>query len=278
MLRFYVRVWLLFTLLMAFESFMLNFLPDLGIIGTLKAHGIFPNMSLNVSAGKSISLFLGWTGFGLMCASNVYSLRKRFMGNHGGPLSHWLDFHIFCGLLGPTFILFHSNFKIGGLVAISFWSMMVSFASGIVGRYFYLQVAAQKNELDRYALTCAQNFARSVALSKAESERLQQSAELIACIPANPADLGMVRSLYLSLKGDLRMHFSFANFTAGLPAEASAWLERMVVTRRRSIFFEHFRRLMGYWHSFHMPFALFMYVVAVIHILTATLLAVGEVT
>jgi hypothetical protein len=277
MLRIYVRVWLLLSVVMFFESFMLNFLPDLGIIGTLKAHGFFPNMSLNIHPGKSISLFLGWTGFGLMCASNVYSVRKRFMGEKGGPISHWLDFHIFCGLVGPTFILFHSNFKIGGLVAISFWSMVVSFLSGVVGRYFYLQIAGQKNELDRYVQTCRDNFARSVNLGKEEVERLQESAQLMACIPVNQTDAGIISSLYRSLRGDLRMHFSFANFTAGMPADAASWLERMVIAKRRSIFLESFRRLMGYWHSFHMPFAIFMYVVAVIHILTATLLGVGEV-
>ena len=40
----------------------------------------------------------------------------------------------------PYMILFHTAFKFGGLVAISFWSMVAVFLSGIIGRFIYLQI------------------------------------------------------------------------------------------------------------------------------------------
>ncbi|MBN1199798.1 MAG: hypothetical protein JXA23_10635 [Bacteroidales bacterium] len=37
-------------------------------------------------------------------------------------------------------MLFHTSFKFGGLVAISFWSMAAVFFSGIIGRFIYIRI------------------------------------------------------------------------------------------------------------------------------------------
>ena len=57
-----------------------------------------------------------------------------------GVLKHWLEFHIFLCTLGPILVLFHTSFKFGGLVSISFWSMVAVVASGVAGRFIYLQI------------------------------------------------------------------------------------------------------------------------------------------
>ncbi len=57
-----------------------------------------------------------------------------------GLLKYWLEFHIFLCTLGPLLVLFHTAYKFGGLVAISFWSMVAVFLSGIIGRFIYLQI------------------------------------------------------------------------------------------------------------------------------------------
>ena len=67
--------------------------------------------------------------------------RKRYrILSRIGLLKHWLEFHIFLCTLGPILVLFHTAFKFGGLVAISFWSMVAVFLSGIIGRFIYLQI------------------------------------------------------------------------------------------------------------------------------------------
>lgn len=71
----------------------------------------------------------------------IYILRKRLRSlSRLGLLKHWLEFHIFLCTLGPLLILFHTSFKFGGLVAVSFWSMVAVFLSGIVGRFIYIQI------------------------------------------------------------------------------------------------------------------------------------------
>ena len=72
---------------------------------------------------------------------SAYMARKRFRLLHRiGILKHWLEFHIFLCTLGPILVLYHTSFKFGGLVAISFWSMVAVFLSGVIGRFIYIQI------------------------------------------------------------------------------------------------------------------------------------------
>jgi len=71
----------------------------------------------------------------------MYMARKRMRSlARLGRLSHWLEFHIFLCTLGPLLILFHTSFKFGGIVAVSFWSMVAVFLSGIIGRFIYIRI------------------------------------------------------------------------------------------------------------------------------------------
>ena len=72
---------------------------------------------------------------------SLYMARKRYrIFSRLGFLKHWLEFHIFLCTLGPILVLFHTSFKFGGIVAISFWSMVAVFLSGIIGRFIYIQI------------------------------------------------------------------------------------------------------------------------------------------
>ena len=57
-----------------------------------------------------------------------------------------------------------------------------------------------------------------------------------------------------------------------LPPGARLALVTYAVARRRLTYLEQSRKLMGYWHAFHVPFAIFMYVVAGIHIVSELIL------
>ena len=75
-----------------------------------------------------------------------YMLRKRWARLQGwGKLRHWLSFHIFLCTLGPFLILLHTSFKVGGLVSIAFWSMVLVVASGVIGRYVYVRIPKTMN-------------------------------------------------------------------------------------------------------------------------------------
>jgi len=75
----------------------------------------------------------GVIGSLMMIFMLLYSARKRMERfQKAGNLSHWLDIHIFFGIMGPLLIVLHTSFKVQGLVAVSFWSMVAVALSGVL--------------------------------------------------------------------------------------------------------------------------------------------------
>lgn len=92
--------------------------------------------------GDDFGYWLGVTGGIMMLALLLYSLRKhlRFMHNWG-PTKHWFRLHMFLGIAGPSFILFHSTFHVGSLNAMVALSCMLLVAgSGVIGRVIYRKI------------------------------------------------------------------------------------------------------------------------------------------
>lgn len=96
--------------------------------------------------GGSRGLVYGVTGTAMMLLMLLYSLRKRarFL-RRWGPVRVWLDLHIYLGVMGPLLVILHTSFKVQGLVALSFWSMIAVAASGVLGRYLYSQVLRHRS-------------------------------------------------------------------------------------------------------------------------------------
>lgn len=276
-----VLIWLVFLAFFSFEYYALNFNESLSVIKKAQMAGYIPaKYTINKEPGRPLSLFLGWTGLGLMILMNVYSLRKRasWLANTG-KLNSWLNFHILCGLIGPTFILFHCNFKVRGIVGISFWSMMISFSSGLIGRYFYIQMLQAKKELENNAEKRLAKIARILERMKItsppeEQERFAKSALQLVGAPSDGKPYNPLKALTYSLMGDFRLMFREPATGAGWPPATRWILKDYALNKRRSALLAPFQRLMGYWHAFHFPFAIFMYVAAVIHVTAALLFGV----
>ena len=240
-------------------------------------HHIFfsKQTKLSPEPGEPLSWWLGWVGFGLICLTNIYIVRKKmaFRSGQKQNLTAWLDTHIFLGLLGPTLIVFHCNFKVRGLVAISFWSMVICFLSGVVGRYFYVQLLKDRASLRSALKYLDRGFTHIMRQSGEElDQRLLADAKAAAFIYAGGSEamlqgkLPVASVLYRSIMGDLRLLFGRPIVPFGLPPSFGRPLTEYALILRRFYAGKYFRKLMGYWHAFHKPFAIFMYVVTVIHI------------
>ena len=96
-------------------------------------------LHLKFKPSGSISHALGVIGTILMFLSySLYFLRKRIESlEFLGPLSLWLEIHIFLGILGPVLIFFHSAYALTGFIGIAFWLMVLVIISGIFGRMFF---------------------------------------------------------------------------------------------------------------------------------------------
>lgn len=57
---------------------------------------------------------------------SIYMIRKRSRRLFNfGYLKHWLELHIFLCTVGLILVLYHTAFKFGGIVSVSFWSMVL---------------------------------------------------------------------------------------------------------------------------------------------------------
>jgi hypothetical protein len=276
-----ILIWILFLAFLSYEYYGLNFNESLSILKKLQAMGYIPlRYQINKDPGRQLSLFLGWAGLGLMVIMNVYSLRKRLSWlSQTGKLTSWLNFHIFCGLIGPTFILFHCNFKVRGIVGISFWSMVISFSSGLIGRYFYVQMLQAKKEFEKTAEERLAKIGRileriKVPFTPEDQECYSKKALQLAGAPLDENPYNTFKALTYTLIGDLRMMFSDPETGPQWPSATKYILKDYAINKRRSALLAPFQRLMGYWHAFHFPFAIFMYIAAVIHVTAALLFGV----
>jgi hypothetical protein len=205
-----------------------------------------------------------------------YMARKRYRFlSRFGRLKYWLEFHIFLCVLGPIMILFHTAFKFGGIVSISFWSMVVVVASGVIGRYIYLQiprtmegremslneVQEMKSDVDiniksRYNLDDA---SYNSILKYVNVTSLYENKNLIIrIISKHTEDIQRIWGLKKALRKNKLPKKSIMQVTKLVKYEISLnnKIERL----------QTMQRLFKYWHIAHLPFALIMLVIMVIHV------------
>ena len=280
----YTYLWLALTVYITFEYWTLNHAPSMSILHGLQTHvGAFSNWNLSTDAGRPISYLFGWLGITLIMLTNPYVARKKWSPlKKLGTLPGWMNFHIFCGLLGPTLILFHSAGKVRGVVGISFWSMVIVVLSGVIGRYIYVQVlrhersSAQTAEKMHAKLEKYRMASKQVVSEEDLDEAKQQALAFVGFpVDADPDHISMMRVLFGSLYGDVRLMFSSPDPVPGLPDKSRHVIAEYAVAHRQLIFIEPFRKMLGYWHTFHLPFAIFMYIAAVIHIVSALMFGVS---
>jgi hypothetical protein len=221
----------------------------------------------------------GVIGSGLMIFMLIYTVRKRtkFM-RRWGALSKWLDIHIYCGVMGPLLIILHTSFKVQGLVAVSFWSMIAVALSGVLGRYLYLQIPRNvrgdelsMKELDDLGTQINKEIKEEISISEDELRRL----EMLISPNINP-DRGVLYILAWSLKADLtrpfrlrkiQKRFSLAfNIPPTQMQRLIINLRRKLALNRRILLLNQIQRLFHYWHVFHKPFAIIMYIIMLIHV------------
>jgi hypothetical protein len=234
-------------------------------------------------AGGSIGHTLGITGSSMMVLMLLYSVRKRVGAlRRLGPLSRWLDVHIYLGVFGPLLVILHSTFKVQGLVALSFWSMIVVALSGILGRYLYLQIPRTR-------------AGEELALAELEAEDRELTAQLRArfrldetqlarldALVAVPERSGLLAGFVRLVTDDLRLRSGlrrFARSCGSVPRPVVREFERVVRQKaqvhRRILLWDRVHELFHYWHVLHKPFALVMYLFMIVHVGVALVTGYG---
>ena len=234
--------------------------------------------------GGTLGLRFGMAGLAMMTLMHVYSARKRLKPlRKAGPLRSWLDFHILLGIFGPLFVVLHSSFKVGGLVAISFWAMVAVALSGVFGRYLYLQIPRTRagEEVSLAEVQKAdQDLGRRLREEFGADEALLRRIDE-ASAPA--ASAGLARVLGGLLLEDLGLRrppaSALVRALPGVPAPIARQLAGVVrekaLLRRRILLWDKLHRVFHHWHVVHKPFAIVMYLFVVVHVAVATLAGYG---
>jgi hypothetical protein len=209
----------------------------------------------------------------------MYSSRKRVKSlSTVGKIKYFLEFHIFLCLLGPILVLYHTTFKFGGLVSVSFWSMSAVIVSGVIGRYIYVQIPKNINGNE---LSIADLQLENHRLADELGRRFGVPTEIIARIdaiamPKRPVmQMSILEVINFFLFNDLlrrsRLRQLFARLegkgltSAVLVRMRALALQRMTLTRRIA-FLEKFKEIFHLWHVVHLPFSLIMGIILVIHV------------
>ena len=205
-----------------------------------------------------------------------YIARKRykFLARFG-RLKYWLEFHIFLCTLGPIMVLFHTAFKFGGIVSISFWSMVAVVASGVIGRFIYIQIPRtiegrelSLNEVKEMKGNVGEVLKGAYRLDERSFDTIiesiqvsgrAKSASLLSGIAGKYfEDQRNIRNIKYLLRGNNLAPADVSKVTRLIRNEISLnnRIERLLTMQK----------LFKYWHVAHLPFAIIMLIIMVIHV------------
>ncbi len=227
---------------------------------------------------------LGFIGtFLILFGVIMYIVRKRYkFCARWGRLKYWLEFHIFLCTLGPILILFHTAFKFGGIVSIAFWSMVAVVVSGIIGRYIYIQIprSIEGRELSLIEIQKSKTNVGSVLNDTYQLDYVSQStivSSLQIQIQSGSGNL-LQRIINRSVEDNLKIrrikrtlkknHLSRQDIKRVVRLVKNEMSINNRIERLQSM-----QKLFKYWHVAHMPFAIVMLVIVVLHV--AITLALG---
>jgi len=197
-----------------------------------------------------------------------YMIRKRAqVFRRWGLLKYWLEAHIFLCTLGPFLVLFHTSFKFGGIVAISFWSMVAVVLSGVIGRFIYIQIPKtiegrqlSKNEIAGLQSDIQQKLMRNYSLDDSILGLLKQKTD------------NQSENIALSDKKilkEIKRALSAQKVKKAEKKQIIGLIKQEFTLNRRIKRLVLMQKLFGYWHVAHLPFAILMLIIMLVHIVVA---------
>jgi hypothetical protein len=235
-----------------------------------------------MKASGNYSHGLGIIGTSLVVVGvATYSGRKRIRLFHSmGKISAWLQFHIALCLLGPILVIFHTTFKAGGVAAISLWTMVSVWVSGMIGRFLYTLIPRnlQGAELSTEQID-AELKSMSSALEESPTGRdLVRTIDQRFATIIHPSTLWQTADALFQLAMVRReLHRTIQNLIrrAGIHKQAASRLQRSADQRmalmQKMFVLAQVAKLFHYWHAIHLPFTVIMFITLAAHV-TVTIL------
>ncbi len=240
----------------------------------LAVRGYAPGHALLRPSG-AVGRAFGIAGLALMLAPFLYMLRKRLKRlRSAGNLKTLLEIHLFCGIVGPVLITFHTSFKFNGLVSVAYWSMVIVVLSGFIGRHLYVRIPrtirgaeVSRAEMEARAETLRAELAELAPPALlARIDALEREA-----LPQSAADLSWLDLVV----GEARMRGRLSRFAracrregraSGPLGEALSVMGERAKLLRTMAYLQRTKRLFDLWHVFHLPLVYVMLLIVVFHV------------
>lgn len=217
---------------------------------------------------------LGIAGtFLILFGVGIYIARKRY--NFLAKLirvKYLLEFHIFLCTLGPILILFHTAFKFGGIVSVAFWSMVAVVSSGVIGRFVYIQIPRSiegreltLNEVKGMKMQLSNTIQKNMLVTDAVKNELIAFTSTEA---ESSRDSGFVAQYFDNRKtiGKVKNAMKRENVPGRQRASIIKLVREEISLGYKIKRLQTMQKLFRYWHVAHMPFALIMLVILIIHV------------
>jgi hypothetical protein len=259
-----------------------NFELNLSLLVVIFLVGVYIAYELLATpgGGQPFGRALGILGATLMLMTEVlYSARKRWGLIRFGQVRHWLSFHIFTGIVGPTLVLMHTGLEFRGLAGLTMFLTVVVVVSGFFGRYIYTAVPRTMAgiEVDRRTLE-AQTIRQREQLmswSAGKSIRIQQLVQQETSLTAR----GNKSSPWSVLTRGLRESHQRRKLRATINklekeerarmSEIESLINRQRRLKRQIDSLGTVRQMMAWWHTLHVPLGLTLFGAMFIHIAAA---------
>jgi len=234
----------------------------------------------------TIGLRFGVLGAAMMGGGVLlYGVRKRVaVLQRAGPLTYWLQFHIFLCTLGPFLVLLHTSFKFGGIVSIAFWSMTTVVISGFFGRYVFVRIPKTINGRFRSLESIREQKAMLVQAIARDADLPVPVVERLTGLATFGTPRGFLHALVLAVRLDLskrrqtrRIHKVLNG--KPIPKKVRDWaitlLHEQLELEQQIVLLRPFQRMFRWWHLLHLPLAIVMLVIVAAHIAVATMFGYG---
>ncbi len=203
--------------------------------------------------GSPVGLAYGIAGFALIVLLAVFGIRKRAYRSRLGTVSHWLQSHIYLGLLAITVLLLHTGGRFHDKLAVAaFVLAAIVVGSGIAGAVLYATIPRLLTEVES-------------DVPPQEIDELGRTMAEMASRRSPP-----FRDLFDAVMNE---RIDLEPLIAAVPREEQRDAREMLVTarQRRELLLrlrlqQRYRKILDAWLYVHVPFTFALLVLAAAHV------------
>lgn len=232
-----------------------------------------PKLKPSGTLGHGLGIF---GSLSMILGVSIYMIRKRNRKLFRlGVLKHWLELHIFLCTLGPVLVLFHTAYKFGGIVALSFWSMVAVFLSGIIGRFIYIQIPRTiegreltLSEVKDMKTNLGETLRETLPIDEQSIQVVMESVQKKVALYHRNFLIRFYRKYHDDQKTLSRVRKALRNdlVPRHLQKKVLHLVRNDISLNRRIERLVFMQNLFKYWHVAHLPFALIMLIIMVVHV------------